>query len=278
MTGFGRRYATVLVAFAFALMIGLSHPARADLMIMLSDANSGSSATIDVTTGNVVTSSFVAGTGFGAPSALITTTAPPPAGTIWSINYNPTGGFGNFSMVSLTVTSNSPTGFAGLGTVRDIQLDTANTGVATDSLTLKVWSQGFTIGAGNNGTLTNTLASSSLGSSATDTAAFQSFVGTGEGAGFVATGMTSSVSLTGPVPLLGSSTGSQANVSLSSPSYTVANTMTMTLGAGETGQITGTTQISAVPEPATLISACVGMGLSFAAVSFNRFRRRRPLA
>jgi len=248
------------VAFAVTL-IGLSLPARAGLTLTLTDMGTGTTETIDLT-------GAFSGTG---PS---TTILVPPLNSPGTITYLPTGGFGNFTAVSITVSTTAP-GINGVGQLESIQADARNGSAGTDTLKLTVSGDGFFIGsAGGGGTLTNTLASSNLGTVTSDTSSYQSFIGTGLGGTFVATDSSSVAMLTGPVPITGASSGSSKGVTIPAVPFSLGSMLIVTLDAGQRAQVTGTTSITAVPEPATIVAAIVGVCLPLAGTVLKSRRRR----
>jgi hypothetical protein len=253
----GKRLATMVVALVVTLF-GLSLPARADLTLTLTDSLTG-------TTGTIFASPAPTGTWSGTgPSTIIVTSTTANA---MSILYLPSGGFGNFSAVSVTVDSSSP-GTGPLGSqLQDIQIDTtAATGFSgVDTLTLSVSSTGFTNPSPGSGTLTSSLASSEM-TGAGSTATFSSSLSDG------ASGSTTPISLTGPA--LNQSIGNSAAATITS-SFTLSNLLLVSLAAGQTAQVTGTSIVSAVPEPATIMTALIGVGLPLVGRAFRFGRQRR---
>jgi len=250
------------VAFAVTLF-GQSLPARAGLELILTDVGTGAMATISDNPASI----NVAG---GAPASTVVIST----GTI---AYTPTGGFGNFQIVSLTVTSNSPGGTGPSGSfVQSIQLDVNNTSGSADTLTLHVVSDGFTIPpAGTHSSLISTLTNNSVTGG---TSTFQSFIGTGTthiattAPTFAATDMTS---LQGPLSGVTTDVQTKGVTVPAGPSYALSQDMHATVLAGGSNLVTGLTTLSAVPEPATIVTAIVGVCLPLAGTVLKSRRRRQ---
>jgi len=263
MTPLCRRFATMAVAFAVTLM-GLSLPAHAGLYLLLTDSTGASATITDIGSPNVVVSG-------GAPAtSVITSTG--------NISYTPTGGFGGIEIVSLTVSSNYPGSYGPGGSfVQETQLDILNTSGSSDTIKLTVVSDGFTIPApGTGGTLVSTLTNNSTTGS---TDKFQSNIGTtSPGVTNAATPpVFTSSATTGPQGPIGGVTTNVSSLGVIIPgvtSYALANTLTVTIGAFDSDLATGLTEVTAVPEPATILTALEGVGLLLVGSAF-RFRRRR---
>jgi len=240
MTPLGRRFATMVVALVVTLF-GLSLPARADLAMTLTDTNTGNKAVINVVTGGATTTTF---TGVGTPTTVVTSTNTANA---LKIVYIPIAAFGNFSSLSVTVTSSSP-GTGSLGSLlQNIQVDsTAGTSFSgTDKLTLQVSSNGFTSPPAGPGTLVSSLATSLL--TGTTTSTFTSTLGAST---------TPLLTLTGPT--LSDSQQTSLGVTIAGTPFTLQNEMDVTIAAGQSAQLTGTTIITGVPEPSTMAIAGIG--------------------
>ena len=147
------------------LLLALPVAAKADFVITLTDVNTGTSETI-----NGTNNSF-SGSG---PSTFINATPT-------SIVYFPLPtGFGNFSGVSVTISTNSP-GSSAMGQVSET-VNGTNTSGSADTLMLSVISTGFTA-PGSGGSSVNLF--SKLGNTAQGTASLTSSLV--DGGGTVAT-------------------------------------------------------------------------------------------
>ena len=215
------------------LLLAMPLAAKASFIITLTDANTNTSETIN---GNGTFS------GSGPSMTIIATPT--------SISYLPLGGFGNFTSVVVSISTNSPGTFAN-GQISEVNISTKNSGSVADTLTLTVMSTGFTApgSPGNGVNLYNSLASTAGGSST-----------------FVSSLLTMGGSTVATTPLasvsgVNNQTTSVLNVIRPSLPYTLTNTLKVTLGAGQTSSVTGTETVS-VPEPkswALLASALVTM-------------------
>jgi hypothetical protein len=255
------------------ILFGLSHDAEASFRINLTDVGSGTSVTIydNATTLN---STLPVGTVDDQQSL-----------TLKSISYNDAA----FAMrwdVDITVNTTYPgTGFLG-SLLQDISIVSRNTGTGVGTLRLDVFSDdvappvlvttptlaGFTDPTGADLELFNTLASSFMSSAnPANKLEFQSYFD--DGANGTADASTSIADLT-TVPMGGASEGTQTSVSRTTTRFGLQNTLTITLGAGQGAQATGTTQImNIIPEPTTLLSA-----LPLLMIGGGLYLRRRKVA
>jgi len=176
-----------------------------------------------------------------------------------------TGSVGAFVLESLTVTSNSPTGF-GQAMLQDISLSTRNTTQQSATLVITVSDNTFTFPGAPNSTL---MLDSNLASS--------SVVG-GRVGGNPVTGSGTFVSTldgtsTNPLTLNAAGQIDTSTPATRGPgaSYTLSNSLTVVLGGSGTGQFTGTTTASVVPEPATIATVIAGLPV----LGLMAWRRRR---
>jgi hypothetical protein len=228
------------------LLLALPVAAKADFVITLTDVNTGTSETI-----NGTNNSF-SGSG---PSTFINATPT-------SIVYFPLPtGFGNFSGVSVTISTNSP-GSSAMGQVSET-VNGTNTSGSADTLMLSVISTGFTA-PGSSGSLVNLF--NKLGNTAQGTASLTSSLV--DGGGTVATTPT----------VTGSGTTSALNIIRPSV-YTLTNSFMITLGGGQSASTSGTTSLTpaaSVPEPANW--ALLGSALASMVFVGRRFIRREGAA
>jgi len=248
MTRHARRFATMAVALTVTL-IGLSLPARAQLIFTL--ASGTETETI---------SGVPAGTGSytgNGPSTLIESSTP------GSLTYLPTAAFNGVEVNALNVSSNSP-GTSSGGNVQEVELDFLNKSSSAVTLTLTATAAGFTFPTpGSPGTLSSTLGNNSPLGNGSST--FTSAIGTGTVG--TATGGETFGSIVASTPLLSNglvsgSVSASATGTVPSPSYALQTTLTVTLAAGGSDDVTATTSVTAVPEPSSFVMAgVVALGL-----------------
>lgn len=113
--------------------------------------------------------------------------------------------------------------------------------------------------------LTSSLSTTEI--DAGDSIAFQSFLTSGGGGG-----NSTKVTLTGPTAFASTASPSTAITTFTTP-YTLKNVTTITMAAGNSSNSTGRTDVLATPEPATMASAVIGLGL-FGGLGYLRRRSR----
>jgi hypothetical protein len=236
-----RRLARPAIAAA-VLVLGLAAPSRAGITVTMTDTNS--------IKGLVASTSFTdAGTpglaSFGGPS------------------------FGNFVLESLSVTANydgSVLPNPGTAKVQDIDIsahDEAKAGV--DTLSISVTTSPYSIPGGSPLVLNSGETSSFLDKGASSK--FVSSLVSGPD-----TTTTAPALITGAGFVLQTAPSPAIEAPNHFPPFALDNSLTITMAGGETGNINGTTTVSAVPEPATMVMLLSGlplMGLGYWA------RRRR---
>jgi len=152
-------------------------------------------------------------------------------------------------------------------------------GATFSSIVIQVTSTGFTVPTGNNLQFSSSLSGSyGAGVSSASNQTFQSFVnlanalfGTGQTGGAQNFGLPSVSGTTALANTLNSL------VNVSATPFSMTNTFTLSnisIGSGAQLQLTGTTTLSSVPEPATIISALVGLPI----LGAWRLRRRQTKA
>jgi len=252
-----RRFAFLAIA-AGAALCGASRPAEAALSLTLSQTGFSSVTIPD--NGSVTVNS-------------VTYTDIDPTTGVISLSAN----FGTFTEVAVTIRSNSPGNPNPLvgGTLRDITAVARNTATGSAPLNISASGDGFTIPAGGSLAMRSSLSSDTIiGGNLTpgDTAQ-----------GVFISQLTSGVTTTSPaititaamVPSVGTTFG-DANITSAArllPTFTLSNTLAITLGGGGLANFTGQTQ-ALVPEPATLALAASGLPL----LALGLRRRRRAAA
>jgi hypothetical protein len=270
MTRHGKRFATMAVAFAVTL-IGLSLPAHAGLIFTLTDLGTGASTTIsDQPTPGGSQTTFA-----GAPSGYTISAGTASSPTV--LGYS-SASFGDFASIVISVSSNYTEGANGLLT--DFTFVVTG-GAVSDTILLTVTSDQFTSpGAGTPISLESSLTNNVISGSGTST--FTSSLGTGSvgnatvGESFTPTATTALLNAGG---VTGTFTNTAAGVTASP--YALQNSMSATVGVGATLQVTGQTLVvptAAVPEPATIMTALIGVALPLAGGAFRFGRRRRVQA
>jgi hypothetical protein len=176
--------------------------------------------------------------------------------------------------IVLGVTSNSPgSNLPSLGgSLRDITLSTRNGDSGTATLTIFASSDGYTRPAGNSLTLRSTLSSSDVGLTAgtlsANTQAALTFTST------LISGATTTSPVSGVLTLTDPGTVKSDVMALRlNPTYTLQNTVTVTLGANGQVGLDATTR-ALVPEPATMAMAFTALPL----LGLGYLRRRRSQA
>jgi len=262
-----RRIAILAVALAVET-IGLSLPAQAGLIFTLVDVSTGTSTTISDQIAPVGSQTVFLGATPGYTDTPGTAISPTVLG------YSP-GGFGNFASVALTISSNYTQGAPGLLT--DFVLAVTG-GAVGDTLALTVTSDGFTNpAAGTPVTLKSSLTNNVIVGTGTST--FLSSLGTGT-VGTASVGETFAPTTTTALLNAGGVSGTFTNTAggVTASPYALQNSMSATVAAGSTLQVTGQTTVTVnttmVPETATLVTALIGLGLPLAGSAFRFLRRR----
>jgi len=167
------------------------------------------------------------------------------------------GAYGSFSSVVILATSNAP-GSSANAQISDLTVETRNSAAGTRTLTVTETDDSFTtpIGPGDPFLLTNDLAAT-LPSGRTATS-FSSLDGTS----------TALASVTG----VGAGTTSISGTRGLLPTFTLSNTLTVTLAASQFGSATVTTT-AVLPEPAT--ATAMMAGLSFLGAGAWLKRRKK---
>jgi hypothetical protein len=256
-----KRFRGIATAALLAGMAILSAaPARADLMLTITqDANGSATESINTTTGVITAGPTFTGSTSGASFA---STINPVTHTA-TLSF--TGTVGNiFFDLSVAATTNTP----GTATLASLNLSSNNIsnllGSATSVFSIATSATGYTMPAGtvtgdvsNSGTLTN---GSITGGSFTGSAgAYMPAALT-----FAATGTAVSLANNPPATI----------TSVTSP-YTMAATLAGTLGASSTtASLGGTVTITPVPEPSTVAAAFTGICLVGLASLRRKVRNR----
>jgi hypothetical protein len=176
---------------------------------------------------------------------------------------NFSGTFGGiFSISNLSASSNTP-GTALLSRLLSTNLDVSNTSGASHTLRLEVSATGFNLLALGR-FISNVGGTLSLGSGSLT---LQSFAGLGNG-DYNNTGATPGLQTINPLGSSYNNTAQTVTGLLATP-YSMYLVLNLTLGAGGSTNFTTSALLQAVPEPATLTAALVGL------ISMGAYRLRR---
>ena len=237
-----RRLARPAIAAA-VLVLGLAAPSRAGIVVTVKDTNS--------ITGLVASTSF---TDAGTPGVATF------AGS----------SFGNFVVESLSVTANydgSVLPNPGTAKVQDIDIsahDEAKAGV--DTLSISVKTLPYSVPGGSPLFLNSGQTSAFLSGGASSQ--FVSSLISGPD-----TTTTAPATITGAGFVLKTAPSPQVLAPNHVPPFELDNSLTITMAGGETGNVNGTTTVSAVPEPATTVMILSGLPL----LGLGYWARRRRL-